>query len=216
MKSAVLVWGGWAGHNPQQAVERFIPFLRENGFDPHVATSLDIYLDAELMRRTSLIVHCWTMGQITPEQEAGLLQAVRNGTGLVGWHGGLCDAFRGSPAYQFMTGGQWVAHPGNIIRYSIRITQPNHPITRGISDFEIESEQYYLHVDPSNDVLATTTFSGEHEQISWIKGAVIPVVWTRPWGAGRVAYASFGHTEKDFDIPQARQIVERAMLWAAR
>ena len=107
---------------------------------------------------------------------------MRGGVGLAGYHGGMCDAFREAVDYQFMCGGQWVAHPGNIIDYSVDITRPDDPIMQGLADFAYRSEQYYMHVDPSNEVLATTTFSGEHAP--WIEGVVMPVVWKRQHGAG--------------------------------
>jgi type 1 glutamine amidotransferase len=126
----------------------------------------------------------------------------------------MADSFRDSIDYQFMVGGQWVAHPGNIIDYTVRITDHEDPITRGLEDFAMHSEQYYMHVDPSNEVLATTTFSGEH--VPWISGNTIPVVWKRRWGEGRVFYSSLGHVAKDFDVPEAKTLVERGMLWASR
>jgi type 1 glutamine amidotransferase len=115
-----------------------------------------------------------------------------------------------------MTGGQWVAHPGNVIKYKVNITDSSHAITRGIKDFEIESEQYYMHVDPGVKVLATTTFSGQFGDAPWIKGVVMPVVWTKAWGTGKVAYSSVGHVDKDFEVPEARELVQRAMMWAAK
>ncbi|HMO59962.1 MAG TPA: ThuA domain-containing protein, partial [Roseiflexaceae bacterium] len=128
--------------------------------------------------------------------------------------GGMADAFRNNTEYQFMVGGQWVAHPGNIIDYTVNITNHEHPITAGLADFRMHSEQYYMHVDPSNTTLATTTFSAEY--CPWIEGTVMPVAWTRMWGTGRVAYASVGHVASDFDVPEARTIVQRGMLWASR
>jgi type 1 glutamine amidotransferase len=151
------------------------------------------------------------MGQISPEQERGLLEAVRSGVGLAGFHGGMCDSFRNNTEYQWMTGGNWVAHPGGCIpSYEVKITDPDHEITRGIPDFTLrDTEQYYLHVDPSNHVLATTTFRQYHD-------VVMPAAWTRTWGEGRVFYASFGHTHKDFEVPEALEMVGRGMLWASR
>jgi type 1 glutamine amidotransferase len=154
------------------------------------------------------------MSTITREQEKGLLDAIESGVGFAGWHGGMADAFRNNPNYQFMVGGQWVAHPGNIIDYEVNITNHDDPITAGLSDFKMHSEQYYMHIDPSNEVLATTTFSGQYAP--WIEGCVMPVVWKRRWGAGKVSYTSLGHVAKDFDVPEARTIVQRGMLWATR
>jgi len=214
MKKALFVWGGWAGHEPKQCVDIFAPLLQAEGFDVTVSDTLDSYLDTDLMSSLSLVVPVWTMGTITKEQEQGLLAAVESGVGIAGWHGGMGDSFRQAVNYQFMVGGQWVAHPGGVIDYRVNITNHTDPITAGIPDFDMHSEQYYLHVDPSNEVLATTTFTGQY--CEWIAGTVMPVVWKRRWGAGRVSYCSLGHVAKDFDVPEARELVRRGMLWAAR
>jgi len=168
------------------------------------------------MKRYTVIVPIWTMGEIGGEQRQGLCDAVRSGVGLAGWHGGMCDSFRLDTEYQFMTGGQWVAHPGGIIRYTVDITDRTHPITRGLNDFRMKSEQYYLHTDPGNQVLATTTFSGRHGGVPWVRGTVMPVVWTRRYGRGRVFFSSAGHVADDFKVPEALEIAKRGILWAAR
>ncbi len=216
MKKALMVWGGWDGHQPRECVEVFAPFLQQNGFEVTVRDSMDIYTDRDQMHSFDLIVPVWTMGSISGEQEKGLMEAVKSGVGLAGWHGGMCDSFRNNTGYQFMTGGQWVAHPGNITDYTVRILNHEDPITRGISDFKMHSEQYYLHVDPAVQVLADTVFSGEHEGISWIKGVAMPVVWKKMWGAGRVFYSSLGHVASDFRVEEAKEIQGRGLLWAAR
>ena len=213
MPNALFVAGGWEGHEPRQCADLFAGLLREDGFQATVADTLDVLLDAEALAGSDLIVPMWTMGEITKEQEAGLLAAVAAGAGLGGWHGGMGDAFRANPNYQYAVGGQWVAHPGDIIDYTVRITAPDDPITTGIDDFAMHSEQYYLQVDPSNEVLATTTFRGE--EFPWVAGTVMPVVWKRHYGAGRVFYCALGHQAHDFDVPEARLIVERGLLWAA-
>jgi type 1 glutamine amidotransferase len=213
-KRVLMVVGGWEGHEPRKCAEIFAGILRADGFDVTIRDTLDAYLDEATMRATDLIVPIWTMGEIGKEQERGLLDAIAAGTGVAGWHGGMADAFRKSTEYQFMVGGQWVAHPGNVIDYTVQITDHDDPITAGLNDFAMHSEQYYLHVDPSNEVLATTTFSGEYAP--WIAGTVMPVVWKRRWGQGRVFYCSLGHQAVDFDVPEAREIVRRGMHWAAR
>ena len=214
MKSALIVWGGWPGHQPQECAELFAPILRAEGYAVEVADTLDAFLDGAKLAALDLIVPIWTQGTITKEQERGLLDAVRGGVGLAGWHGGMGDAFRNNVEYQFMVGGQWVAHPGNIIDYQVTITDHDDPITAGLADFAMHSEQYYLHVDPSNEVLATTTFGDQF--LPWIAGTVMPVVWKRRWGAGKVFYCSLGHHASDFDVPEARAIVRRGMVWATK
>ena len=192
----------------------FAELLRAADYEVEISDSLDVYLDAEKLSGLDLIVPTWTMDTITDAQEAGLLAAVNDGVGVGGWHGTMGDSFRNNPSYQFMVGGQWVAHPGNIIDYTVNLTKTDHPITQGLSDFQVHSEQYYMHVDPSNNVLATTTFSGAF--IPAIAGTVMPVVWTRMWGAGRVFYSALGHTASDFDVPETREITRRGLLWASR
>ena len=213
-KKALMVWGGWDGHEPELCIQIFAPFLKEHDYDVEISDTLDAYLEPSKMLTLDLVVPVWTMGTITPEQEKGLLAAVESGVGIAGWHGGMADSFRNNVDYQFMVGGQWVAHPGGVIDYEVNITDHDDPITAGLSDFQMHSEQYYMHVDPSNQVLATTTFSGEH--CPWIEGNVIPVIWKRMWGAGRVFYTSLGHVAKDFNVPEARTIVQRGMLWASK
>ena len=79
----------------------------------------------------------------------------------------------------------------------------------------MKSEQYYLHVDPGNEILATTTFRGSVSS-PWINGTTIPVVWKRMWGNGKVFYSSLGHVASDFDVDEAREIQLRGLVWAAR
>ena len=213
-EKVLIVWGGWPGHEPKQTVDVFAPWLAEQGFDVEISNSLDSYLDAEKMKGLSLIVQAVTMGTITPQQERGLRDAVRGGVGLAGWHGGLADSFRANPEYEFMVGGSWVAHPGNIIDYTVNITKRDDPIMKGLPDFKMRSEQYYMLVDPGVEVLATTTFSGE--TLPAIKGVVMPVVWRKMYGQGRVFNSTLGHVAADFSVVEAKEIMKRGMLWAAR
>lgn len=214
MKKALVTWGGWEGHQPELCAKIFSEVLKKEGYDVTFSNSLDPYADQGFMSSLSLVVPVWTMSEISKEQEQGLLAAVKAGCGIAGWHGGMCDSFRKNTEYQWMTGGQWVAHPGNIIDYTVHIQKKNDPIVSGLSDFKMHSEQYYLHTDPGNEVLATTTFSGEHAP--WTKGVVMPVVWKKMYGNGKVFYSSLGHQAVDFDVPEAKEIVRRGMLWASK
>ncbi|GAB4546919.1 MAG: ThuA domain-containing protein [Anaerolineae bacterium] len=213
-KKALFVVGGYAPHTPFESANMFASLLREAGYETEISDTLDAYLDRQKLNGLDLIVPTWTMGKLTQAQSEGLRAAIASGVGLGGWHGTMADSFREDTDYQFMVGGQWVAHPGNIIDYTVNIRPVQHAITDGIKDFQMHSEQYYMHIDPSNDVLATTTFSGEY--VAWIEGTVMPVVWTRNWGQGRVFYCSLGHNVNDFDVPEAREIVLRGLLWASR
>jgi len=213
MKHALIVWGGWHGHEPEQCAHIVRDMLVRNGFDVRIETLTSAFADPELAR-LDLIVPIYTMSKIEKEECANFSAAVRAGVGVAGFHGGMCDAFRDSVEYQFMTGGQWVAHPGGVIDFRVNISKPQDPVMAGLSDFDYHSEQYYMHVDPSNEVLATTTFSGEHAP--WVEGVVMPVVWKRHHGAGRVFYSALGHVAKEFEVFEMRTLLERGMLWASR
>lgn len=219
-KSALIVWGGWDGHEPEKVARFFQSLLVEEGFAVEVSDTLDAFLDTPKLADLNLIIPIVTMSTITPEQREPVSQAVADhGVGLAGCHGGMCDAFRNDTEWQFMTGGQWVAHPGNDgVRYTINICQSNpHPITEGLGDFEVASEQYYLHTDPGNNVLATTRFpwpgvAGPHAE----NPCDMPQIWTKSWGKGRVYYNALGHHCDVLEAPVPRELMRRGFLWAAK
>jgi type 1 glutamine amidotransferase len=216
---ALVVWGGWDGHTPRESAELFAQFLGDSDYDVTVSDSLDSYTDADLMASVDLILPVVTMSEISKEQWQGLNDAVRNGCGVAGFHGGIIDAFRQNTPYQWMTGGQWVAHPGNCIpSYEVNIVDPGHEIVRDIPDFTLtDTEQYYCHVDPGVHTLCATTFSGEHGETDLYRaGTVMPYAWTKMWGKGKVFVACWGHTYRDFDVPEAKTIVQRGLIWATR
>ena len=207
MKRALIVQGGWQGHEPKQVSEVLARALRENGFEVEVSDTLDSFKDEERLSSLDLIVPEWTMGAIEREQLPPLLAAVRSGVGIAGVHGGMGDAFRYETEYQYMVGGQWVAHPGGDgVEYEVHIEDVPSPITEGLDDFSVCSEHYYMHVDPGNQVLATTRFGD----------VIMPVAWTKMYGRGRVFYCSLGHVAQVFDqAPEILTLVTRGMLWAA-
>jgi type 1 glutamine amidotransferase len=213
MREVLIVWGGWSGHEPERCAGIVRSMLEQEGFTARVEGTTEAFADPGIAAM-SLVVPIVTASKIEKHQLENLSKAVRSGVGLAGFHGGMCDAFREATEYQFMCGGQWVAHPGNIIDYRVNVLRRDDPVMQGIDDFDYRSEQYYMHVDPSNEVLATTTFSGEHA--AWIEGVVMPVVWKRRHGRGRVFYSSLGHVAAEFEVPQMRTILRRGMAWAAR
>lgn len=217
-KKALIVQGGWDGHEPVQVSKLFQEILEAEDFDVTVSDTLDCLKDKNMLFEMDLFVPCWTMDRIDDECVQNVDAAAAAGMGIAGCHGGMCDSFRESTQWQFITGAQWVAHPGNdgtSYRVNIR-TGAASPITEGITDFDVCSEQYYIHVDPAVQVLASTRFpvvDGPHAA----NGAVdVPVVFTKRWGKGRVFYNSLGHHADIFDIPEARELMRRGFLWASR
>ena len=215
-RSALIVWGGWDGHEPQQVAEIYHLELSRHGFQVDVSDTLDAYKDKDLTKY-ALIVPVWTMATITGEQLKPLVAAVKGGVGLSGCHGGMCDSFRNETEYQFMTGGQWVSHPGNDgTEYTVRITDPHHFITQGsVPEFKVSSEQYYMHVDPANKTLAVTHMpvaDGPHVPNGEFD---MPVIWTKFYGQGRVSYNALGHHADIVAQKEVLPLMVRAALWSA-
>ncbi|WP_284644365.1 ThuA domain-containing protein [Paenibacillus silviterrae] len=215
-KKALIVWGGWLGHQPQEVAEIFRSVLTEEGFEVEVSDTLEAFADREKLKGLDLIVPAWTMGEITKQLVANVSEAVQSGVGIAGCHGGMCDSFRNNVDWQFMTGGQWVAHPGNDgVEYVVNIKHSSSPLVDGMQDFTVKTEQYYLHVDPAVEVLATTRFPVVPGPHSLNKSVDMPVVWTKRWGVGRVYYNSLGHQANIVDMPEVKEMMRRGFLWAA-
>ncbi|MET0780576.1 MAG: ThuA domain-containing protein [Microbacterium sp.] len=228
-KRALVVRGGWPGHQPVEATGLFVPFLRDHDFDVRIEESPAVYADAAVMAATDLIVQCVTMSTIERDAVAGLRAAVEAGTGFTGWHGGIADSFRDSPDYLQLVGGQFAAHPGthpderggeesdNYLDYTVQFTPLGraHPITAGLEDFALTTEQYWVLHDDLNDVLATTTHPAPPWH-PWHRPVTAPVIWTREWGDGRIVVTTPGHSVDVLEHPTVRTIIERGMLWATR
>lgn len=216
MRKALIVWGGWPGHQPQEVAAIFRGQLEAEGFEVEVSDTLEAFADAEKLKSLDLIIPLWTMGKIEQKLVDNVSAAVQSGVGLAGSHGGMCDAFRENVDWQFMTGSQWVAHPGNDgVRYTVNISNSSSALTEGIEDFEVSTEQYYLHVDPAVEVLATTRFPVAPGPHSANKQVDMPVIYTKRWGLGRVYYTSLGHQANIMDIPVVRELTLRGFLWCA-
>jgi uncharacterized protein len=226
-RTALVVRGGWDGHQPVEATDLFIPFLEKNGFEVTVHDSPAVYADESVMRGVDLIMQCNTMNTIERDQIDGLRAAVAAGTGLAGWHGGIADSYRNNSDYLQLIGGQFACHPGkhpdelkgeqadNYIPYRVDITAPDHEIVRGIESFDLVTEQYWVLSDDYIDVLATTTLAAR-EWDPWHRPVVSPAVWTRTWGTGKVFVATPGHNVEVLAVDQVRTIIERGLLWASR
>jgi uncharacterized protein len=216
MKQALIVYGGWSGHEPDKVAALFARMLEQEGFVVTQSDTLEAFADLDRLRALHLIVPIWTMGDIKSAWADNVIEAVSDGTGLAGCHGGMCDAFRTNVSWQFMTGANWVSHPGGAdVEYRVQVRNSSSPLVEGIADFTVRSEQYYLHVDPAIEVLATTRFP----QATWYHssngGVDMPQAWTKRWGVGRVYYNALGHNAAVFDIPEAREMMRRGFVWAA-
>lgn len=215
-KQALIVWGGWDGHQPKEVAGIFQDVLEQEGFDVELSDTLEAFADAAKLKELDLIVPIWSLGQIDDASIKKVSTAVQSGVGLAGCHGGMCDAFRMNTEWQFMTGGQWVAHPGdNGLEYMVNIVSNTSSLVAGIGDFMVKSEQYYMHIDPAVEVLATTRFPLTPGPHSLNKPVDMPVVWTKRWGVGRVYYNSLGHNTDIIEMPQTKELMRRGFLWCA-
>ena len=213
-KKILVVYGGWEGHQPKVFAEKITKWLLDQKAEVKLVKGTSIYTDSNVMNDLDLIIQHITMSKMSPLETKGLISAIARGVGLAGCHGGLGDSFRDNTEYQYMVGGQFVKHPGGQVTYTVNIESKNDPITVGIKDFSLYTEQYYMHIDPNLEVLASTKFSGIHD--SWIKGAVVPVVWKKLYGKGRVFYNSIGHSKETFEIPEVWTLIKRGVVWAAQ
>jgi type 1 glutamine amidotransferase len=228
-RQALVVRGGWEGHQPVESTDHFIPHLEANGFAVRVEDSPKVYAEADYMAGVDLVMQCMTMSTIEKDELAGLRTAVENGTGLAGWHGGIADSYRNSSDYLQLIGGQFACHPPKkaeertgeqsdyFIPYRVEVlpTAAEHPVTRGIADFDLVTEQYWVLSDAYNEVLATTTLAAR-EWDPWHRPVTSPAVWTREWGRGKVFVCTAGHDMDVIRNPDVTTIIQRGLLWAAR
>jgi type 1 glutamine amidotransferase len=217
MRKALVFWGGWGGHDPELVANRFKGILEKEDFTVDLLLEEEVPTEAETLKAYDVIVPICTGGKLKSEQAHAISRAVVYGTGLAGCHGGMCDAYRNDTGWQFMTGGQWVSHPGGDgVEYTVSIARNSSPLTEGLEDFPVKSEHYYLHVDPAVEVLATTRFPLVNYYHASNKPIDMPVIWTKYWGTGRVFYNSLGHRDSVFDnSPTAQELMRRGFLWVA-
>lgn len=228
-RRALVVRGGWDGHDPVGATELFLPFLAQSGFEVQVEESNEVYADEKVMASVDLVVQSVTMSEISAEAFRGLRAAIERGTGMAGWHGGIADSYRNNSDYLQLIGGQFATHPSrhpdahegnqtdNYLDYTITVTDlgREHEIMAGLEDFSLSTEQYWVLTDDLNDVLATTTHPVQPYH-PWHRPVVSPAVWTRLWGSGRIFVATPGHSVDVLGDSHVRTIIERGMLWASR
>jgi len=214
MKKALVFYGGWEGHEPTQVANIFKTLLEARQFDVTLSDNLEILENEEFVNSLHVIVPVWTMGKMTDEQAKVISEAVANGTGLIGCHGGMCDAFRENVLWQFITGGNWVSHPGGDgVEYTVEFNNTSSPLVEGMNNFKVKSEHYYLHIDPAVEVLATTRFPNVNWYHSTNKAVDMPVVWTKRWGYGRVYYTSLGHKAEILEMPEVNELINRGLDW---
>ncbi|MBP2415035.1 type 1 glutamine amidotransferase [Arthrobacter stackebrandtii] len=228
-KNALVVRGGWDGHQPVEATELFIPHLEANGFTVRIEESPAVYADSAAMAAVDLIIQCNTMATIEKDEFEGLRGAIESGTGMAGWHGGIADSYRNNSDYLHLIGGQFACHPGkhpdertgeqpdNYVPYTVNMAPAaaTHPITEGIGDFHLVTEQYWVLADSYIDVLATTT-QKVRDWDPWHREVTSPAIWTRQWGKGRIFVATPGHNVDVLQDSNVKTIIERGMLWASR
>lgn len=212
-KNVLVVWGGWEGHKPSLFASHVEKWLISQNANYQINNSLNAYDNFKELIKYDLIIQSVTQGKISKNQEANLLKAVRNGVGIAGAHGGLADSFRNNTNYQFMIGGQWVEHPGGKVKFKINMLDDE--LTHGLDDFEIFTEQYYLHYDPNIEIIANTKFNGE--TFPWIADVLMPVSWKKMYGKGKVFYISIGHDPDEFMMHEdGWKLLTRGFVWATR
>lgn len=252
MRKALIVAGGWPGHQPELVSVRFKKMLEKEGFEVTIVDTLDVFAKKENIIPYDLVIPVWTQGYMSDKYTINLDEAMSEyGVGLAGCHGGMNDAFRNNIEWQFVVGSQWVYHaaPNKFFHcgqapteeevdpnvsidgeevdghddkifwchYDVNIRRnSSSPIVKDIPDFSVFTEQYYCHVDPCVNVLATTRVQtpGPHAANGETE---IPVAYTKLWGKAKIFFCSLGHQDEIFDLhPEAAELMRRGFLYAAR
>ena len=214
MRKAMIVWGGWPGHDPDLCASIIRGWLKAEGFDVRIETTTAAFADPAI-HDLSLIVPICTMSKIEKAEALNLCAAVQAGVGMAGHHGGMGDAFRDSVEYQFLCGGQWVAHPGGIIDYKVDVTRPDDPIMAGVAELRAPLRAV-LHACRSRQRSAGDDHVHRRARTldRWRGDA--GGVEEAAMAQGRVFYSSLGHRAYELDVPEIRTVMTRGLLWAAR
>ena len=220
-KKALFLAGGWEGHEPQETSRFISNEIERYDIESDIINDLDILGEKNKLEKYDIILPVWTMGRIDDNnwnlknsKIGNLQEVIYSGVGLAGWHGGMGDAFRDNTNYQFLVGSQFVCHPGDFVDYSVVIKDSKHEITRGLDNFKVHSEQYFLHYDPSVEIVASTKFDSKYPE--WIDGVEMPIAYTKKWGNGKIFYCSIGHHLKDFENLNVLKLISQGIIWAAR
>ena len=219
MKRALYLYGGFPGHLPYDVAKWARGLMAELEYE--VEETQDPHRFEDDLTGYDLIVLGWTQAQTTEDlsdrAEARLMEAARAGTGFVGWHGATA-AFRSSLPYNWILGASFIEHPGGEavrVPYEVKIVDRDHPVSRGVEDYQVRSEQYFMQVDPSVHVLATTTFDGEPD-VPWLAGVEMPVAYVKQFGDGRVFYTPPATSSTRWNAPRSPPWCASGMEWAAR
>lgn len=203
--------------------EARFPFHDVEKMGPHVEAALgdaaDVTCSAERDALVSLsgydlVIDYLTDSTLTRPQREGLTDFVARGGGYLGVHcaadltsvgdgdGGLDHRREPVPELRELVGGHFLDHPRQST-FGVEIVDA-HPVTEGVESFEVFDEPYEVEVDDDVCVLARMDHPGL---------PAYPVVWTRPYGDGRVCYASLGHTEEAFAHDEYRKLLRNAVGW---
>ena len=178
-------------------------FLTESGEFDVTATGDFSILASPQLDSYDLILNFTFNHEIDAAEEDGLLAFVANGKGLLGLHTATIT-FPRSTGYKDLIGG-WLDGHAPYGPFPVTITDKHHPVTAGLSDFTITDELYACTCDPSIKVLATAQWKDKDH----------PMVWTKPYGKGRVCYVALGHDAAAFADATFRRLVCQASAWAA-
>jgi len=199
MKSILIIWGGWQGHDPQGVAEKLANILTDHRYQVDVRSDLGVLIN-ENLKTYDVLIPIWSCGIASPIYIQPLLEAIESGLGLVTWHGGI-NWFDQADYYDLI--GAYYLRDTPVESYSVQLE--DHAFTKGLTDFDIKSETYYMLVNPMNTLLATTS----------CKGHRLPLMWTKTYGAGRVFYSSLAHDLDQLFMPDHLSILLRAIEWAA-
>jgi hypothetical protein len=148
-----------------------------------------------------------------PEQGKAVRRFIENGGAGLFLHNvthiGLTD-----PDFRHVLGAAYTGHPP-IRTFKVKVTNPNHPITKGVRDFIVTDEQHYMDYDKDPKFIFLETVN--EEGLTYQKyGATAPGGWAFDYGKGRVCYMSPGHLLTVLWNPEYVKLQHNAVRWLLR
>ena len=214
-KRVLIVTGDdYAGHDWRATAPELAALLREDDRLEVSITECPAFYGSPLLRHyDATVLHFKNYEERLPlgrECWDGVTDHVAAGNGLVLVHFG-CGAFQDWDGFVNLAGRVWNpalrAHDPHGA-FTVRIADEEHPVTRGMTDFEITDELYTcLDGDAPITVLC--------DAVSVVDNETYPMAFIVENTGGRVFHSVLGHDVVALQAPGARQLHRRATAWAA-
>ena len=217
-KLRVLVVTG--GHDFEK--EPFFKLFKDNteiSYEAVEHPNAHARLKAEASKQFDVLVLYDMWQPITDDAKRDFVERLKEGKGLVVLHHAIAS-YQEWPEYWKIVGARYYLKPVIVdgvekrrsafkhdMQFKVHVVDPSHPVTRGVSDFEMHDETYkWFDVAPDSHPLLATD-EPESNKI---------IAWTRTYENTRVMYLQSGHDHFAYENPNYQRLVSQAIRWAAR